>query len=380
MQIVANPFKFGKEVRGCQFYDRTDAFETLYRKLAGGAANVVMYAPRRYGKTSLVRKVLDRFQAEGAPTVYFDFSKIESVERFCEEYASALYAVTGKAQRALQRIADYLQHLHPTLSLGGDAPVSIRFDYGARMSATSLSSVLDLAEKLAVDELGQPLVVAFDEFQDIDALSAEIPMEAVFRSCIQAHQNVRYVFLGSKTHLMKRMFADKARPFYKSAATIRLEKPPEAESVAFVKERFASVAIDIGDDLAARIVSEAANVPYYVQQLSALTFDIVAAGGRTGVTAIDIDAGIAAVLDENADYYVTLFGMCSPTQKRLVAALAREPTAAFTEDYRRRHALGSPSTVHSALNAVVEAGLVESDAAEHAVGDPFFARYICTGA
>lgn len=380
MQIVANPFKFGKEVKGNQFYDRTDAFETLYRKLAGGAANVVMYAPRRYGKTSLVRKVLDRFQSEGTPTVYFDFSKIESVERFCEEYASALYAVTGKAQRALQRIADYLQHLHPTLSLGGDAPVSIRFDYGMRMNVTSLSSVLDLAEKIAAEELGKPLVVAFDEFQDIGTLSSDIPMEAVFRSCIQAHQSVRYVFLGSKTHLMKRMFADKTRPFYKSAATIRLAKPPEAESSAFVKERFASVAIKITDEIAARIVSESANVPYYVQQLSALTFDVVAASGRTNVTSADVDSGITTVLDENADYYVTLFGMCSPTQKRLIAALAREPAAAFTEDYRRRHALGSPSTVHSALNAVVEAGLVESNATGHAIGDPFFARFIRTSA
>ena len=55
---MLNPFKYGREVSGRQFYDRQEAFDSLYSKLAGGSANVVMYAPRRYGKTSLVKKVL----------------------------------------------------------------------------------------------------------------------------------------------------------------------------------------------------------------------------------------------------------------------------------------------------------------------------------
>ena len=67
--MFSNPFKFGKEVAGKYFYDREEVFLSLYRKLAGGSSNVVMYAPRRYGKTSLVKKVLARFSEEGVPTV-----------------------------------------------------------------------------------------------------------------------------------------------------------------------------------------------------------------------------------------------------------------------------------------------------------------------
>ena len=81
-----NPFSYGKEVTGYQFYDRKDACEDLYCTLKDGSANVVLYAPRRYGKTSLVLKVFQRFKSEGVKCIHFDFSKVDSIERFCTEY------------------------------------------------------------------------------------------------------------------------------------------------------------------------------------------------------------------------------------------------------------------------------------------------------
>jgi hypothetical protein len=374
--MFSNPFKFGKEVAGKYFYDREEVFLSLYRKLAGGSSNVVMYAPRRYGKTSLVKKVLERFSKEGVPTVYFDLNKADSLEHFCDEYASALYAVAGKGSAALDAIGKYMSHLHPTVGVGGDSVVSIRFDYGPKMTASSLTEVLDLAERISSDVVGKPLVVAFDEFQEIGRLSKMLALEGIFRSCIQSHQNVRYLFLGSKTHMLKRMFGDKARPFYKSAATVRLPKPPEDESLAFVKERFASRSIGVDDAEARRIVMESENIPYYLQQLSSLVFDEVAASGRDLVENVDVDAAIGNLMAENADYYQERVSTLSPTQRLIVSALAREPASDFDEDYRTRHSLGGSSTVHSALRAVVNAGIVEREDRTYSIGDPFLAKYL----
>lgn len=376
--MVSNPFKFGKEVSGDQFYDRQDAFDKLYRKLAGGSCNVVMYAPRRYGKTSLVKKVLARFEDEGVPTVSVDLNKIATVEKFCENYAVSFCKLAGKGQEIVNRVSTYLSHLNPTFSFGGESVLSVKFNYGTKMSETSLSSVLDLAEKIAAEVIRGPIVVAFDEFQEIERLSPDLPLEGVFRSCIQAHQNVRYVFFGSKTHLLKRMFGEKSRPFYKSAATMRLEKPPEDESLAFVRSRFASRAIGIDEAAARRIVSETENVPYYLQELSSQVFDTVVAEGRDWVEDADIDAGIAGLLAENTDYYVEKLSTLSGMQRLLVAALAAEPVREFTEDYRMRHSLGGSSTVHTALKAVIEKGVVESESGAYFIGDPFFARYVRT--
>lgn len=63
---MKNPFKFGKEVSGYQFYDREAITRELRRKLVDGSSNVVLFAPRRYGKTSLVVRVLEELSVKEA--------------------------------------------------------------------------------------------------------------------------------------------------------------------------------------------------------------------------------------------------------------------------------------------------------------------------
>ena len=75
-----NPFKFGGEVSGYQFYDRTETVELLKRRLIAGSSNIVMFAPRRYGKTSLVAKVLRLMREEnGIPSLMFDLSMVPTL-------------------------------------------------------------------------------------------------------------------------------------------------------------------------------------------------------------------------------------------------------------------------------------------------------------
>ena len=53
---MRNPFKFGKEVSGYQFYDRKSDQESLYRKLADGSTNVVLLAPRPTTSRTVCRR------------------------------------------------------------------------------------------------------------------------------------------------------------------------------------------------------------------------------------------------------------------------------------------------------------------------------------
>ena len=377
---MANPFRYGLEVSGKQFYDRIEVEEKLHRRLAGGAGNVVMYAPRRYGKTSLVKKVLARFREEHIATVYFDLNKVESLEKFCEEYASALFSVAGKISGIAEMMKTYLSHLHPTFSFGGDLAVSVKFDHGAKMTSQSLSSVLDLAERVAQDIGGKRIVVAFDEFQEICRLSPDLPLEGIFRGCIQSHEHIRYVFFGSKTHMLMRMFGDKSRPFYKSASVIKLGKPPRDESVAFVKSRFASCSIIIDDEVANMIVDISENIPHYVQQLSSIIYEIVQADCRDYLEPRDVEKSAEDLISENSDYYAERLASLSITQRLLVSALAREPAKSFKEAYRRKYSLGGSSTVNTALKVIRDGGIVESDESGYFISDPFFARYVRSSA
>ena len=375
---MANPFKFGGEVSGYRFYDRKEDAKKLHRRLADGSTNVVLYAPRRYGKTSLVLKVLEQLRTEDAiPGLIFDMTKASSLERFCTEYANAVFAMVGERKELFHKVAEWLAHLHPMVSFGGDGSApSIRFDYGERMSALSISEVLDLPERLMHEIGDKPLVVAFDEFQEVAEMSKEFPLENIFRSCIQSHRNVRYVFLGSKTHLLKRMFGDHARPFYKSALPMPLGKPPEDESEAFIVARFRDEGLAISEADAREIVRVSENIPYYLQAMSSLTYEKVAEAQRSCVVSADIVASADELVGLNAGLYEEQMRNFSDAKSALVRALAEETTTAFDEDYRARHALPTYSTVHSALKDLIDEGTVESDDAGYRLGDPMLSRYV----
>jgi len=373
---MTNPFVYGKEVRGYQFYDRRESSKELCGYLKDGSTNVVLYAPRRYGKTSLVLRVLERLKGEGMDALLFDISKIPTVEKFCDAYVSAVYAVYGGLPEIANMITRYLLHLHPTFTASTKG-VSLRLDYGERMSEQTLSDVLDLPERLAA-EAGRPLAVAFDEFQDIALLSSTMRMEACFRSVIQAHQKVRYVFLGSKTHLMQRMFGSTTRPFYRSAFNMKIGKPPREESAEFVSTRFADAGFALSPEALDRILDVSENIPYYVQAVSGQVFAHASDVTKTGIEVADVEAAVSRLVDAGSDYYAEILRNLPATQNALVEALAEEPTGRFEDAYRRRHDLPSLSSVHSAVKGLVERGLVESDAKGYTVGDPVFVRYLRT--
>ena len=370
---MKNPFKFGKEVSGYQFYDRQEATRSLLRKLRDGSTNVVLFAPRRYGKTSLVLKVIEQLaQRDNVSGLCFDMTRVPTVERFCEEYANAVYAMFGGRKELVHKAMDYLVHLHPTFSVTGE----VKLDYGAKMSATSIAEVLDLPEKLARDIGNKPIVVAFDEFQDVADLSGEFPLEKIFRSCIQAHKNVRYVFLGSKTHLMKRMFGDATRPFYNSALPMPLPKPPESESLEFLTSRFHDAGLVLSTENAQAILDASENIPYYLQAIASLAFECATDKNRREVRPADISTAIETFIAINSELYDERLHRLSDAKRALLEALAREPVAKFDEAYRKRHRLPVTSTLHTALGELVDAGLVDRTPTEIRLADPLFARSI----
>ena len=371
-----NPFRFGGEVSGYQFYDRSETVETLRMRLTAGSCNVVMFAPRRYGKTSLVAKVLRLMrEKDGIPSLMFDLSMVPTLTRFCEEYVNAVYAMAGGRQELAHRIVNFLASCNPSLTVGVGNVVKIKLNLRQVLSESSLCEVLDLPERLA-EELGRTFVIAFDEFQEVAEISREFALEKVFRSRIQKQQRVHYVFFGSKTHLLERMFCDHARPFYNSALAMPLAKPPVEESREFVRSRFADAGIHAGEGEVEAILSASDNIPYYLQAISSFVFESVSLAKRDAIATADVERAADALVELNANYYSTLIRGLSDAQKALVLALAQEPTREFDEDYRLRYDLPASSTVHSALKELIKDAVVEDGPGSYSIGDPILSRYV----
>src|SRR3979411_441557 len=97
---ATNPFRFGRIVSGEASTDREADLLVLERELRGGQ-NILLEAPRRFGKTSLILEVKRRLESSGIPVAYLDCMLVPSRARLADRLASAyLDAFKSPAQRA----------------------------------------------------------------------------------------------------------------------------------------------------------------------------------------------------------------------------------------------------------------------------------------
>ena len=366
-----NPFNYISIAQGDNFYDRKEETQRIVKTLSGGN-NIVLLAPRRYGKTSLVYKAMEELERQGIACVYFDLMPVYSLDSFIELYLKALF----KKQTAKEKfvtLVSRLKNIRPKLTFDpvGNAEFGVDF-LEPRVSVSTLSDVLDMPEMMA--QSGRRIVVVFDEFQEIRKFG-KYGVESLIRSRIQLQHSANYLFLGSKTHLMQDMFLAKNRPFYHSAMTMYLQVLPEEDTIAFLQARFGQSGISISRELCNHIIGSADHIPYYIQLLAAEIWQYMVPDLRV-VSKDIVDECVSRIIEMKHDYYFELFDKFSAAQKRLLAALAQSGENVFSSHYVSKYRLVGASSIQKSLAVLTEAGVVEKAGPIHTIGDPFFRRFV----
>ena len=366
-----NPFNYISIAQGDSFYDREQETQRLVKTLSGGN-NIVLLAPRRYGKTSLVYKVMEELERQDITCVYFDLMPVYSLESFVELYLKAL----SKKQTAKERfvtLVSRLKNIRPKLTFdpAGNAEFSVDF-LEPRVSVATLSDVLDMPEMMAQN--GRRIVVVFDEFQEIRKFE-KFGVESLIRSRIQLQHSANYLFLGSKTHLMQDMFMAKNRPFYHSAATMYLSALPEKDTIDFLQGKFGQSDISISKEMCIRIIHSVDNIPYYIQLLAAEIWQYMVPDMHE-VSEEIVDECVSRIIEMKHDYYFELFDRFSASQKRLLVALSQSGDNVFSSGYVTKYRLVGASSIQKSLSVLIESGVVEKSESVYAIGDPFFKRFV----
>ena len=371
--VNKNPFLFGPIVSGDEFYDRVELEHQLLRAVISGQ-NVLLYAPRRYGKSSVVARVVESLRREGQPCLCFDMMKVNSLEHFLQTYASAALTLKSRASKSLGALSKFFRGLRLKITVGENGEPSLSLDFSSPPDTRTLEDVLSLPESLGTS--AKRVVVVFDEFQEIARLSSNLPLERIFRSVIQRQRNVNYVYVGSKTHLLKRMFCDAARPFYQSALVIEMDKPPREESIAFLRSRFDKAGIKADSLALESIVNNSENIPYFLQALGYEVCEVAESSGKLGIGTAEVDEALSRCVRRMAGVFESAVEPLSANQRTVLAALAYEPASRFDAAYRGRHALPTYTSIMSALKVLEAAGLVATTHKAHRVANPFFAIWL----
>jgi uncharacterized protein len=228
-----NPFQVTMPVGADDVIDREEAISQICA-LAREGNNARVVAPRRYGKTSVVKQAQRELTRSGGwETVYVDLLGITTLDeltaRIERAYVEALKGPVARWFDGLRRT------LRPTIGVGGGAiPVRGAVDLSARTQS--------LVERLALPaqvhtKTGSRVHVVFDEFQEIDEL--DVAVDGVLRSEIQHHAGeARYVFAGSAIRMMELMFTDRKRAFYAQTIAVPVPVVPEGDLADYVHERF----------------------------------------------------------------------------------------------------------------------------------------------
>jgi hypothetical protein len=376
--VPANPFVYGEVVPASAFVDREGELDRLRRDLADGQ-KIFLISPRRYGKSSLIRRALDAASRGGALTCDVTVASYSSYLGFLEGYTRALAALQGRWDLARDWLRDALAGVRIDVRPGGgDGPGRTLVSFPEAQSDRELSqlasAVFALPARLA-DARGRRVVVALDEFQAIAGFDGG-SVEQSLRAAIQQQRRVGYVFAGSEPSLMDRMLGPR-RPFYKAGPVLRLEKIPADVFAAFIESRFARTGIKPEPGLGTAHVELAGNMPYDVQRLAHETWDDVQAAGRKRVDVDDLHRTLGRLLAEQDTVFEALWQRLTlPQRAALRAVVLADGLELLSHDVRQRYRLGGASTVQAALGALVRQDIVARERQRYLVVDSLLREWV----
>jgi hypothetical protein len=362
-----NPFNFSKPAPAVELIDRESELKLLVR-LAEENGNSRLVAPRRYGKTTLLRRVREEVEAFGMNTVYVNLFGLLSIEEAADRIEEAY---RGSLQGVVRNfVVGLIRTLHPTVAVpktGVTVEPTLDTTVGRR-----LSSLLDLPVKIH-ERTGEATLVVFDEFQDI--LATKPPLDGLIRSRLEQHEaQASYIFAGSHVGMMSRLFDDRSRPFYGQARAIRLGPLPAPALAVYVSERFERTDRNV-DDVIELLLATVQGHPQRAMLLAHFLWESTPRG--EAADAATWERALAAVELEVKDEFDAIWNALSDPERRVVVAIAQD------EQLLRKGVLESlqlaRSTARDARDRLFSGGYIAAIEDRLTVVDPLFGLWLARG-
>jgi uncharacterized protein len=371
-----NPFRFGALALDESFADREREREELVSDIRNGQ-DVVIFAPRRCGKSSLIWSTAQTLAREGVLVAHVDLMTTPTKERLASALARSIFeAIASPLERIKERALAPFRGLQiqPTVTVDPEDG-SLSFSFASERAETDVDATLERLLQLPAELSGagkRRAALVMDEFQEIVEVDPDLPK--LLRSVFQQQPDVAHVYLGSKRHVMERIFSDANESFWRSAKLIELG-PIEPESFTrFLTERFRSTDREAPEEVLAELLSITGGHPYATQELAYFLWEQIPHGGR-GSTG-SLREALAAVLRSEHAHFTLLWEGASTVQRLVLEALAREPGHPYSGAFRARHSLPAATNVQKALRALQQREVITGAKGAYRIAEPFLAAWL----
>ncbi len=371
-----NPFRFGALAVGESFADREREIAELGNDMRNGQ-DVVVFAPRRFGKSSLLWAATRGLSSESVLVAQVDLMTTPTKERLAAALAGSIFEqIASPLERVREKALAPFRGLQvqPTISVDpADGSFSFSFGVAQRLAEidATLERLLQLPAELGAARRSRPALV-MDEFQEIVEIDPGLPR--LLRSVFQQQPEVAHVYLGSKRHTMERIFNDANEPFWRSAKPIELGAIDREPFAAFIADRFRASAREIDRDTVEGLLDLTGGHPYATQELCYFLWE--QAPSRESASSAHLSLALASVLRSEHAHFSLLWEDASAAQKLVLQALARQPGRPFTAEYRVRHGLPAATNVQKALRALEQREIVAGEGGVYRISEPFLAEWL----
>lgn len=357
--MTKNLFPLGV-AEGNAFCNRAKERKELMGNINNGN-HTVLSAPRRYGKSSLVKKVVTEMKL---PYAWIDFLTVSTKEEVQAQIAKlvsqAIYAISPDIKKIQSQISKIFKGL--------GAEINLNLKMGKALSG-SISLHPDFEKNLQIDEilmkldelatqLKQRIVFVFDEFQQISLLKDGGVIEGMIRHAVERSKSVTYIFSGSNRHLLLSMFGSKDRPLYRLCLTMPIDRIAAEEYEHFLKplakEKWHA---PLEENTFLKIMNLSERHPFYINAIcNKLWKDY-----EKLPTQDDVEKVWTWFVLSNKNSIISEVIDLSINQKRIVNCLAREPVTEIRGKEFLLTTKLSPSSAAQAVETLEEKDIIFQD-------------------
>lgn len=365
-------FIFGKPVEGEYFTDREVETKRLAANFKGGVSTFLL-SPRRWGKTSLIKKVMKEVQSDELKVVFVDVFKCKSPIDFAETVASAVLSQTAsRTEEFIEDAKAFLGRINFGVNISPDPISAFDIKFGLSDDKTDISNALNMPERIAVRK-GVKLLVCIDEFQQIGEFSDTTSFQKELRTIWQHQANVTYCLFGSKKHMMENLFDTPDKAFFKFGDVIYLKTIPLNYWLEFISRKFSAAGKIITEKQIERICGVVQYHSSYVQQLCWYVY----LSSSDVVTDEDIDAGVEELICQNAALFESWTDNLAAYQMRLLMAVADGIHDGLSSaDVIAKYRLVSSSNVVAVKKSLLDKNLIYSEGKELYLTDPVMGMWL----
>lgn len=374
----SNPFRIHGVVTEQFFTDRALELDRILAALREPAAKLLVYGPRRMGKTSALVRAIARHEDAGGVAFLADMSTASTLV----DVANRILEAAGRAlgRKWSDSINDFVKRLGMTITLTPDPgsglilpslDVSLR---GAPLEEqrTSLAKTLDSIDGLAKARK-TTIGVVLDEFQEIQRFGGDAG-EWHLRGIVQHHQHVSYVLAGSQAHIIERML-DKGRAFYGLADQLQFGPIDPAHLSKWIDSRMSKAGVN-ARGVGAAIIALAGPRTRDIVQVARKCFDNSRMSGKAGDDAVS--QAFDDVTTEQEALFQSMWNGLTGQQQNVLRAVAADLDGLTTQASLKRFALTSSGAASNAASALIQSGFLVKAPGTTGYGfeNPFFRHWV----